>query len=65
MAAKVDFTVRRLAAPLPHHKKFEVFAPKGYRFVSGAHSIVCYDAAEVAEAKTEAVEPCPEDCDCQ
>lgn len=42
----------------------EVFAPAGYQFPGGHHSVICYGAADLVTAKLTAWEKCPADCTC-
>jgi CRISPR/Cas system CMR-associated protein Cmr3 (group 5 of RAMP superfamily) len=44
----------------------EVLAPDGYRFIDGCHAMMVWDDAEKAELMSpEALEICPQDCDCK
>ncbi len=44
----------------------EAFAPEGYRFVDGCHSLICSSEAEaLATSQFAQIEPCPADCDCK
>jgi len=45
--------------------RYEAFAPDGYRFINGPHSIICQsEAGALAVAQFSPIEPCPKDCDC-
>jgi hypothetical protein len=46
--------------------RYEVFAPEGYHFNGGEHSLLCYSHQEARHVvKTNQVYPCDADCVCK
>jgi hypothetical protein len=66
--ARGEITIERLPFKSADDPRYEVRAPKGWRFEVDLHALCCMDLAQAKEEREthgKDLETCPHDCSCQ